>query len=291
MTTSRPAVPAFPAGMRCDDALRAAARALEGHSGSPRLDAQLILAHLLRRPREYLIAHGEAMLNADQGGAFAKLLTLRAAGMPIAYILGARPFYDRDFRLTSHVLIPRPETEHVVEAALAWAAGRPGPLRIVDVGTGSGVIGVTLAAHLPTAEVIATDASFAALRVAQINGEGLPNLRFVQSDLLAALPGPFDIIAANLPYIATADLSVLDVAKFEPHIALDGGPDGLVLIRRLLAQAPARLKSPALILLEMGADQGAAVAAAARAVFPAAQVAVIKDLAGLDRVVRVGLGG
>lgn len=289
MTTSNPPLPAFPAGTRLDDALRMATRALDGHSGSPRLDASLILAHLLRRPREYLIAHGEDSLSADQGGAFAKLLSLRVAGMPIAYILGARPFFDRDFRLTSHVLIPRPETEHVVEAVLAWAAGRPGPLRIVDVGTGSGVIGVSVAAHLPAAHVVATDVSFAALRVAQINGEGLPNLRFIQSDLLAALPGPFDVIAANLPYIATADLSVLDVAKFEPHVALDGGPDGLVLIRQLLAQAPTRLRRPGLILLEMGADQGAAVADAARATFPAAEVRVLKDLAGLDRVVQIAV--
>jgi release factor glutamine methyltransferase len=275
--------------MRLDEALRMAARTLDGHSGSPRLDAALILAHVLRRPREYLIAHGEEPLSAEQGGAFAKLLSLRVAGMPIAYILGARPFYDREFRLTSHVLIPRPETEHVVEAALSWAAGRPGPLWVVDVGTGSGVIGVSVAAHLPAAQVVATDVSFPALQIAQINGEGLPNLHFAQSDLLSALSGPFDIIAANLPYIATADLSVLDVAKFEPHIALDGGPDGLVLIRRLLAQAPTRLRRPGLVLLEMGADQGAAVAALGRAAFPAADVRVLKDLAGLDRVVRIAV--
>jgi len=267
-----------------------ATAALMGVSGSPRLDAQLILGHVLDKPREYLIAHDDEPITDLAAHTFAKLLTLRKRGMPIAYILGSRPFYDRTFKITSHVLIPRPETEHLVEAALDWAKDR-GAVRIVDVGTGSGIIAVTLAAHLPKARVIATDVSHAALVVARCNsdpgsGDGA-NLDFVQADLLAPLRGSLDVICANLPYIATGEMNILEVAHFEPHVALDGGADGLVLIRRLLEQAPSRLATPGLLLLEIGADQGAAVAALAKTAFPLASVAVLKDYAGLDRVVRV----
>lgn len=271
-----------------DQALKNAIAALMGASGSPRMDAQLILSHVIDKPREYLIAHGEHTLTDLEAQTFQKLLTLRTKGMPIAYILGERPFFDRTFRVTSHVLIPRPETEHLVEAAIAWAKDKPS-IRLVDVGTGSGIIALTLAAHLPNSRVIATDVSAAALIVARDNGEGLNNVDYVQSDLLAAVNGLFDMICANLPYIATGEMNVLEVAKFEPHVALDGGDDGLVLIRRLLEQAPTRIKTPGLILLEMGADQGQAVAALGKSAFPNADVQVLKDYAGLDRVVRIEL--
>ncbi|MCC7209965.1 MAG: peptide chain release factor N(5)-glutamine methyltransferase [Anaerolineae bacterium] len=271
-----------------DAALKAAIARLAGHSGAPRLDAQLILAHVLDRPREFLIAHGETPLTPVQASAFDKLIMLRARGMPTAYILGRRPFYDRQFRVTSHVLIPRPETENLVEAALEWVNERKsGQARLVDVGTGSGVIAVTLAAHLPGSLVVATDVSAQAALIAGENGADLPNLHVVQADLLAPLAGPFDLIAANMPYIASAELDILDVARFEPLVALDGGPDGLVLIRRLLEQAPAKLAAPGLLLLEIGADQGAAVRDLAAAAFPGATVDVLKDYGRLDRVVRV----
>lgn len=271
-----------------DDALKAAIVRLAGHSGAPRLDAQLILAHVLDCPREFLIGHGETPLTALHASAFDKLITLRARGMPTAYILGRRPFFDRQFRVTSHVLIPRPETENLVEAALEWVKARKaGRARIVDVGTGSGVIAVSLAAHLPESQVIATDISAQAALIARDNGVALPNLHVVQADLLAPLTGPFDLIAANMPYIASAELDILDVARFEPLVALDGGPDGLALIRRLLAQAPQKLATPGLLLLEIGADQGAAVRELAAAIFPGAVVDVLKDYGRLDRVVRV----
>lgn len=267
-------------------ALGDATRRLMGASGSPRLDAQSILAHALSTPRESLIAHPERALSEHEAHVFEKLLTLRLHGMPIAYIFGQRPFYDRTFRVTPHVLIPRPETEGVVEAALAWARGLFAPC-LIDVGTGSGVIGLTLAAHLPHARVIAVDVSAAALNIACENAAGLTNVSLVQADLLSPFAGPFDVIAANLPYIATGELNILEVARFEPHVALDGGFDGLALIRRLLAMAPARLASPGLMLLEHGADQGPAVAELAHYAFPEAQIAILKDDAGLDRIVRI----
>jgi release factor glutamine methyltransferase len=270
------------------DTIRRAITALQGVSGSPRLDAELILGHVLDQRREYLIAHGEEVIPDLKLHTFDKLLKLRQKGMPVAYLLGRRAFMNRDFIVTPHVLIPRPETEHVVDAAIAWAAGR-GPLRIIDVGTGSGIIALSLAAHLPQAQVIAADVSAVALVVARDNGADLANVEYVQSDLLEAVDGGFDIICANLPYIASAELNVLEVARFEPAVALDGGADGLTLIRRLLARAPVRLNTPGLLLLEIGADQGAAVAALAQAAFPAGQVDVIKDYARLDRVVQVML--
>ncbi len=261
-----------------------------GVSGTPRQDTQSILGHVLNdKSREYLIAHSEEAVSDSDLSTFEKLLALRARGMPLAYIIGRRAFYDRTFRVNPHVLIPRPETEHVVETALEWAAGR-GSLRIVDVGTGSGVIALTLAAKLPNCIVLATDVSAAALLLARENAEGLPNVTLIQSDLLAPLPGPFDVICANLPYIATGEMNLLEVAHFEPHVALDGGDDGLVLIRRLLEQAPSRLALPGLLLMEIGADQGEAVQALAQLAFPAAQVSLIKDLARLDRVVCVERG-
>jgi len=280
--------------MRIGDALKQTITALNGHSGSPRLDAQLILAHVIDKPREYLIAHDDELLPDQQAIVLQKLITLRQKGMPVAYILGTRPFYDRIFKVTSHVLIPRPETENLVEAAMEWVRdpknGKNGAAQIVDVGTGSGIIAVTLAAHLPESSVLATDVSAAALLIAQENGADLPNLRFAQSDLMAALRGPFDVICANLPYIASGELNILEVAKFEPLVALDGGQDGLVLIRRLLAQIlelPARINRPGAIFLEIGADQGSAVRDLACAAFPVVQVTVLRDYGGLDRIVRI----
>jgi release factor glutamine methyltransferase len=266
--------------------LRRATADLMGKSGSPRLDAQLILAHVLDKPREYLIAHDEQALSDLQSRTFDALLTLRTKGMPVGYILGQRPFYDRVFKVTPHVLIPRPETEHIVEAALEWAKGRTVKYA-VDVGTGSGAIAVTLAAQLLGSRVIATDVSHAALVVARENAADLTNIHFVQADLLMPLHGLFDIIAANLPYIATDEVDVLEVARFEPHVALNGGVGGLTLIQRLLQQAPARLTSPGLLLLEIGAEQGAAVTSLAGDAFPTASVSILKDYANLDRVVRV----
>jgi release factor glutamine methyltransferase len=269
------------------DILKSAIARLQGASGTPRSDAQAIIAHVIDKPREYVIAHTEAILDADQLHTFEKLLTLRTRGMPLAYIIGRRAFFDRDFRINPHVLIPRPETEHVVEEALEWVRKQGRDVQLVDVGTGSGVIALTLAAKLPQSQIIATDVSAAALLVARENASGLDNVTFVQGDLLAPLHGPFDVICANLPYIATGEMNVLDVAKFEPHVALDGGGDGLVLIRKLLDQAPTRLASHSLLLMEHGADQGPQVAELARRAFPHADVQIVKDLAGLDRITWV----
>lgn len=261
------------------------------------LDAHLLLEHVLNTDRATLLAHPARAITPAQRDRYHDLVTQRANGTPIAYLIGTHPFYDlpRDLIVTPDVLIPRPETEHLIEAALDWAGGRT-VRRIVDVGTGSGAIAVTLATKLPSADVIAVDVSRAALEVACQNAARYDleeRIRFVQGDLLAPLRGlrDCDLLAANLPYIPQGDLAALRVTDHEPRLALDGGPDGLNLVRRLLHQAPEILSAQNLVLLEIGAGQGAQVAALARGVWPDAEIDVLPDYAGHDRVVRIQQGG
>ncbi len=295
-------------------ALAGARNALAGASESAGLDAQVLLAHVLDSDRAALLAHPERTLTPEQGAAFRALVERGAAGVPLPYLIGHQAFYDLDLIVTPDVLIPRPETEHLIEAALEWAQkrektthhgghrehreeqGEPQTLSIVDVGTGSGAIAVTLAKHLPGARVTAIDLSAAALRVARQNAVRYDledRIEWVLGDLLA--PGieagrQFDLIAANLPYIVHKDLEVLAVARHEPRLALDGGPDGLDLIRRLLVQVPRGLAEGGLLLLEIGAGQGERVCALARAALPGASARILFDYAGLDRVVSIERG-
>lgn len=278
------------------DALTWARDTLTAAPDSEHLDAPLLLGYVLGVDRATLYAHPERTITPEQRARFRDLITQRASGTPIAYLTGTHPFYDLPYDLivTPDVLIPRPETEHLIEAALQWAKTRT-VSRIVDVGTGSGAIAVTLALHVPTAAMIAVDISRAALEVAQHNAARYDlgkRIRFVQGDLLAPLAGlrGCDLLAANLPYIARDDLAGLRVTEHEPHLALDGGPDGLDLIRRLLDQAPALLAADSLVLLEIGAGQGSAVAALAKTALPGARIDVLPDYAGHDRVVRIHRG-
>ncbi len=261
------------------------------------LDGPLLLAHVLGCDRAVLLAHPEYPLTPEQETAFRALVARRAEGIPVAYLTGRRAFFDLELLVTPDVLIPRPETEHLVELALTWARGRGGRLRLIDVGTGSGAIALALARHLPEAQVWAVDLSFAALQVARINAarHGLgKRVHFLQADLLTAWGGPtppFDLIAANLPYIPTVTLADLPVARHEPLLALDGGLDGLTLIRRLMAQAPRVLTTNGLLLMEIEATQGEQVTALAAQAFPGAMIQVHQDYAGLLRVLSVARKG
>jgi release factor glutamine methyltransferase len=270
------------------------------------LDAQVLLAHVLGTDRAALLAHPERILTPAQAAAYRALVERGAAGVPLPYLTGHQAFYDLDLIVTSEVLIPRPETEHLIETALAWAHKRSltpqsSPhrgvgLRIVDVGTGSGAIAVTLAKHLPGARVCAIDLSAAALEVARQNAARYDleqRIEWKVGDLLTPLVEEgqqVDLIAANLPYIVHKDLASLAVARHEPQLALDGGPDGLDLIRRLLVQAPRVLAEEGLLLLEIGAGQGEQVCDLARAALPGAQARILFDYAGLDRVVSIERG-
>jgi release factor glutamine methyltransferase len=270
------------------DALNSALAQFRAISESPGLDAQLLMAHMLHVERAWLLAHDDDSLTDEQQSRYAGWVQRRAAGEPIAYILGRRAFYDREILVAPGVLIPRPETELLLEAALTHAASLSRPI-VADIGTGSGALAVTFAANCPTAQVYAVDISPQALQIARHNAEqNQASVTFFEGDLLAPLIErgiKCDILMANLPYIAHDELSQLAVSAYEPHLALDGGPDGLDLVRRLIADLRRVCDPGALALLEIGADQGAAALAIAQQIHPQA-AAIIPDYAGLDRIVR-----
>jgi release factor glutamine methyltransferase len=258
---------------------------------SPRLDAEVLLAHILDSTRARLYAEPETELQKRQRGMFVAAVERRQRREPVPYIVGHREFFGLDFAVDRRVLIPRPETELLVERALESAARWARPI-LVDVGTGSGIVAISLAVHLPHATIYATDASIAPLQVAARNAARhgvVDRLPLLYGDLLDPLPEPVHVIVANLPYVPTAVLPTLDpdVADYEPLAALDGGPDGLLHIRRLLEQAGDCLLPDGEILLEIGAGQGQRVVGLASQQFPDAQVDCFHDYAGLDRIVRV----
>jgi len=260
-----------------------------------RLDAELLLAHSLGLARAALLAHPERPFSRAEAETLSALLKRRAMREPLPYLTGWREFFGLGFSVDPNVLIPRPETELLVERALAWAAdqGLPSTLTLADVGTGCGCIAVALAVHLPQAMIYASDLSADALAVARRNAarHGVASrVRFCQGDLLAALPEPVQMIVANLPYISQQEWPNLPPeVRWEPRWALDGGPDGLDLVRRLLAQAPHYLAPNGALLLEIGARQGEAAIRLARAAFPRAEVSLLHDGAGCARVIQVCL--
>jgi release factor glutamine methyltransferase len=263
---------------------------------SPRLDAELLLAHVLGVNRAAILTWPDRPLTPKQLTRYRDLVARRAAREPLAYIVGHREFYDLDFVVDARALIPRPETELLVEHALHTArriAPEAGtPLQLADVGAGSGAIAVTLAVHLPEATIYALDDSAEALTLTAENArrhQVADRVHPLQGDLLSPLPQPVDLITANLPYVATAEWEQLppEIRVHEPRTALDGGPDGLTPIRRLLAMAGPYLRPGGALLLEIGARQGTVVAALARQHLPQARVQVHQDLAGLDRVVLI----
>ena len=270
--------------------LREATAQLSATSATPRLDAELLLAHVLGWPRARLLAERDDQPTEAQTATFAALIARRSALDPVAYLVGHKAFYGLDLEVTPATLVPRPETELLVELTLALAHERRGErLVLADIGTGSGAIAIALASHLPTATIYATDVSAAALEVARRNvvRHGLSErVRLYHGDLLAPLPGPVDLLVSNPPYTILAEVEP-NVYAHEPHVALDGGPDGAAIYRRLVAQLSDYVRPGGAVLVEIGAWQGALVASLLRALFPTATVSVHQDLAGRDRVVRI----
>lgn len=266
-------------------------------SGTPRLDAEVLLAHALGLERMQLYLQFERPLTAAEVDAFRALCRRRAGGEPVAYIRGRKEFMSVDLVVSPAVLVPRPETEVLVEEALrrlaARTAGGARP-RVLDVGTGSGAIAVALAVHRPDVEVVATDVSAAALEVTRQNVERLElgdRVELREADLAAGIDGGFDLVVANLPYIDPAwDGAVSEeVAASEPGVSLYGGRDGLELIGRLLRRLPSLLAPGGVALLEFDPRQAAPLLLMAGAV---GRASVVKDLAGLDRVlVMEDVGG
>lgn len=282
--------------MRIRDALDQAAAQL-GNEGveSPRLDAELLLAHVLAANRAALWTWPDRRLTPKELTRYRELVARRAHREPLAYIVGYREFFGLEFAVNPAVLIPRPETELLVEQALRLARRFTAPPSIADVGAGSGAMAVALAVHLPRATVYALDASAEALALtaenARRHGVG-DRVQGLLGDLLTSLPGAVDLIVANLPYVATEEWGELapEIRLYEPRFALDGGPDGLALIRRLLATAAPYLRPGGALLVEIGANQGAAVTTLARRHFPQAAVQLYPDYAGLDRLVVIEIG-
>lgn len=255
---------------------------------SPSITSLVLLQHALNQPKSWILAHNEYKLTSKQTNTLLSSLDKYLQGVPLPYILGHWDFFGRTFTLTPDVLIPRPETELLVERAIDHAHHIPAPL-IADVGTGSGAIAVSLAAELTAASILAVDISRKALDVARRNASQnqQTSIRFVQSDLLAPFHTKFDLICANLPYIPSKTLESLPVIQWEPRLALDGGESGLDLIHRLLTQAHSQLSPTGIILLETEASLGQATLEAAADIFPTAHCHLIKDLAGHDRIVEV----
>ena len=227
------------------------------------------------------------------GGDFRQAVERRARGEPMAYILGRRAFYDREFRVTPATLIPRPETELLLEAALASLTGAGAGNTVADIGTGCGALAICFAAHRPGARVLGSDISAAALAVARQNGaeQGVA-VEWECGDLLCPWRERglrLDRVLANLPYIATEELAALEVSGYEPRLALDGGADGLSLIGRLLRELPAVCAPRAQAWLEIGAGQGEAVLALVAAQLPKARASLLRDYAGHDRVLQLQL--
>jgi release factor glutamine methyltransferase len=240
------------------EALRSASERLElHHVSNARLSAELLLAHCMSVEREYLYTHDERVLNPRESQALEDALYDRINGVPLQYIVGRQEFYGRFFHVTPAVLIPRPETEHIVEAALELqkAAPRTARPRILDVGTGSGCIAVTLALEIEGAEVFGSDISEAALQIARDNAFALrASVDFLCMDVLDGVTGKFDFIVSNPPYVRRGDMSRLqrEVREYEPHVALFSPEDELQVYRRLIAGAEGLLRPGAYLLMEVG---------------------------------------
>ncbi len=261
---------------------------LHDSSTSPRADALLLLAHALHREREWIVAHGDATPSGEEAQAFERLSAARSRGVPVAYLLGSAGFYGREFLVDENVLVPRPETEHLVAEAIAFIGNRP--LRVFDVGTGSGAIACTIASETH-ATVHGTDISSSAVAIANENARRLgvaDRCRFYVGDLTEPVRAQrFDLIVANLPYVPTAEIpSKPDPITYEPREALDGGPDGLSLYRRLLTELPAFLAANAMVLLEAAPPIIERLCDLTRNSLPHFTIAVCNDYAGLPRYIK-----
>lgn len=279
------------------NALREAAMTLSA-SGieQPRLEAELLLAHVLDASKQDLILHPDRELTDTQEKQFEQLIQRRCRKEPVAYILGHREFWSLEFVVNPHVLIPRPETEGIIEQLLkrAGAASRERELRLLDIGTGSGNLAVVVAVEFPKARITAMDRSAETLSVAQKNAgnhQVADRIEFIQRDMMFPWElsdhGGYDFILSNPPYIASQEMAHLmpDVRDYEPRAALEGGPDGLVCYRRIVPEAYDHLKPEGRLILEVGDDQADAVEKIIQTHGGYDEIEIIQDLSGRGRVV------
>ncbi|MDO9299847.1 MAG: peptide chain release factor N(5)-glutamine methyltransferase [Anaerolineales bacterium] len=267
---------------------------INSFSDTPQLDAQVLIAHVIGKPRAWIMAHTDHdVTEKDQINSALQRLE---AGEPLPYVLGKWEFFGLEFDITKDVLIPRPETELLVEKAIAWLQASPDRRTIADIGTGSGVIAASIAMHVPDARILATDISFAALKVAQHNARKFHVhhlIDFLQCDLLLqhidnlSTARHFDLICANPPYIPTETLRQLPIFDCEPTLALDGGADGLDVYRRLFKLAPDWLAPQGMMLIETEASLGVQALSLAYDMFSDVNIHLHQDLAGHDRLLEI----
>jgi len=267
-------------------------------SDTPALDASVLIAHILKKPRTWVMAHPELTPTAEQQKQLDKLLARLERGEAFPYVLGHWEFLGMDFDVTPDVLIPRPETEMLVEKAIAWLRESSVRRTVADVGTGSGAIAISIAAYFPDVHILATDLAHKSLVVARKNAvkfDVTNRIDFVQCDLLPRHIDPlptehhFDLICANLPYIPAETLRSLPIYGREPTLALDGGTDGMETIRRLLNIAPEWLAPNGMILLEIEATRGVQALNIACDMFSEAAIHLHQDMAGQDRLLEIML--
>jgi release factor glutamine methyltransferase len=287
------------AGNRCSlkGVLARGITTLAQQGESPHGDAMLLLSHVIGRERPWIVAHGDASLSRRQAERFLTLCEQRGAGIPIAYLLGSVEFYGREFLVNANVMVPRPETEHLVEEALAYLRERErshpaSTAAVLDVGVGSGAIACTIAAENPCVFVDATDTSSAAIEVAERNARRLgvvKRCRFHHASFATPVKDRiFDAIVANLPYVPTSDVPAPpEPAGFEPRVALDGGHDGLAAYRAFLPATPYLLAAGGLLLLEGAPPVMPGLGALVARTFPGVRLEIGKDYAGLERYVKL----
>ena len=278
----------MPTPQTVNAAVRAIARNLLTHTSTAQLDAELLVAHVMGHDRTWLVGHRDDALTPTQVSHLTDLVAQRQRGIPLAYITGSKEFYGRSFIVTPDVLIPRPDSESIVEAAITAISPIPKP-RVLEVGTGSGCIAITIALECPNATVRATDISPAALQITQKNATQLGAndcITFAQQDLLTNESGQYDLLVANLPYVPTHWLTDDNKKQYslvtEPELALHGGDDGMDIIKRFLEQFAAHPVSDQLIL-EHGDGQSVRVKKLLEQHLPDATHTVIYDLSGKER--------
>ena len=277
--------------MTIKETLKKVGQKLRGASfvDQPELEAEILLGFVMGKPREWLLANLDQPLGKDLEKELAKLIDRRLTGEPIAYLIGKKEFYGLEFVVNRDVLIPRPETELLVKEALKFL-GNKKSARVIDIGTGSGAIAISIGKNQPRIEVWASDISLKALRVARENGQKHQvNIKFIESDLFSNISGRFDLIIANLPYLTPKEITTTTTPLSDPIISLDGGVSGLEIVKRLLLESKGHLKKEGEVIIEIAPEQKNQLIEFIRKYCFQATIKVKRDLSGRDRVLVVKL--
>jgi release factor glutamine methyltransferase len=270
--------------------LEEARKSLQETSPDPGLDTKILLIHEIGKDKTWILAHPNEELDSKQISSLHSQIEKAKQGQPIPYLIGHWEFYALDFLISPDVLIPRPETEMMVDLALQWVHKKENPQKVLDIGTGSGCIAIAIALHSRNSSVVGVDSSEKAIEIAWKNAQKFHieyRVQFQLSNLFSNVEGKFDIICANLPYIPTTELSKLQIAKFEPHAALDGGEDGLTVISSFFKQVGNILNHPGLILCEHGINQANQTRTMAEHYYPKSIIHTHTDLQGIPRLLSI----